>query len=1534
MPAGQDGAAEGLARAKGALMREAEADQVRETMTAAVELSADGFLQQINEYECIRDLGSGATAEVKLCRRVDKQTGQEEWVAVKVFNKSLLNRQARGFAFGRRKKDSKRDSQVLQNVRREVALMKKLVHPNVVRLLEVIDDPQNDLLFMAMEYVQEGAVMVWEESTGQYVSPATGGVLPPRTAASYFRGMLDGLEFLHGNHVVHRDLKPENVLLTKDGVAKLADFGVAQVFDEQEPPPPPPSGSGQSPAVTPNSAERHRHQLTQPEGTWCFWAPEICTTSNAVNDRARQAALTRARGAEAAKAMALGIRGDGGGDSVVGSKPPSPILEGEVFSTSRNTALEDYGKMPSEGSARHSLQRQGTYNAFAADVWAAGVCLWVFRFGTPPFYDPDPSNLFLEICRQPLLFPSAVDEGDEEVIRQEAKEARRRARRAAAAKAAAEADRAAAEAEDYARRREDGGGDTPDPPSLRPIQIPEEGDGELDDMLSPGQLPALGSRQFGGTGDGDGGGRQLSNGDRSRRRPDSNSPAVPAPLRRSQSSSHGSGVFGRGGGGGGHGDISSLTLDVLSTPKGQGPSRDIPPEHEWFGRPMSGSGTRRSARSSSVASDKSGRSSRSRPGSASSSFSAAADAAVSAVLAAVGPPLGRDRDNGKKNTGSGSGSGSSKQQMPRRGSHVRTTSGGIGSTSTTAPSSFSSASSSLNAPPAASAAGGGGESGGQRTASSGGVGAGRSGGGSGGGGGGKGPLARSVSSPLVVRNEMVSSAEIGGSGRVGGGSGSSGHGHGGGEMPSGTLRGLLSSLLHKRVSERITLREAQEHPWMRRMAPRRGDGDTGADDRGSASRRSQPPPFKQVSVTAGEVKGAIVHINSLFIISMVKSRLTQRLTRARKNIARRRLQATTSEKYGPSLSDTEQEHLREVRDLTEALTKDESVLINHDLANEPERSLSDSDLPTATCSGTWRGGERNRGGGGGGGGGGGRSRRSGRDGRRLSGGSSGGGGGGGGGMKLANRLYARSASRMAGRNSVHNAIANFFGAPGSQGGGGGGLMSGGTGYYGGGAPSGRVQPRIRKSGRRRRSREKDTSRASASRAEHFDPTDAAAAQRNSPPAGGAAGLTGLTSLSKSLANQIPGSSSPPLGGAGEVSAPGSESGSAKPSPSGTMSMARGSGGQDPGYGGDGGRRGAGSAPLAESSGAAGASEVASPSRGAVNGVGGEAGGGGAKALRRALSRAHSLQSVASSRAFESSSGSDSGSFSSDFSPSDDDDDDDDNDDLSLNESESGALDRLRYGNGTMASFGSEGSSRSANSQRSRGSFRVFGIKRRTLKMKQQMPKMGKMTMPRIRRGGGHGSGSGAGSDTHGQGHSAAPSADGDNGDRGGDVVEDTGAGIRGMMTAQPERRASSSSLLGGRLSGTVLGVKRVGGSAHPRNNGKSSSSSGRPMDDSGSGISGISGGETPPPPRVGESTGIPAGIRGGGGGGGGGGGIKGGGRDTRTPPTGARGSRRTYPPLVEDSWDGAAAGAGATGGGGGAGGKAGSSQLFAKKQHF
>lgn len=71
-----------------------------------------------------------------------------------------------------------------------------------------------------------------------------------------------------------------------------------------------------------------RHQLTQPEGTWCFWAPEICTTSSVAKERAMQAVRFRALGAEKAKALAVGGGGGGEGDaSKVGVERLTVLVE-------------------------------------------------------------------------------------------------------------------------------------------------------------------------------------------------------------------------------------------------------------------------------------------------------------------------------------------------------------------------------------------------------------------------------------------------------------------------------------------------------------------------------------------------------------------------------------------------------------------------------------------------------------------------------------------------------------------------------------------------------------------------------------------------------------------------------------------------------------------------------------------------------------------------------------------------------------------------------------------------------------------------------------------------------------------------------------------------------------------------------------------------------------------------------------------------------------------------------------------------------
>lgn len=109
----------------------------------------------------------------------------------------------------------------LDDVMREIAIMKRLNHPNVVKLYEVINDPNEDRLFLVMEYMENGAV---QKDSRNLES------LPEAIVRKYLRDVLAGLEYLHTQRVIHRDLKPENLLVAQDGTVKISDFGVSHSY--------------------------------------------------------------------------------------------------------------------------------------------------------------------------------------------------------------------------------------------------------------------------------------------------------------------------------------------------------------------------------------------------------------------------------------------------------------------------------------------------------------------------------------------------------------------------------------------------------------------------------------------------------------------------------------------------------------------------------------------------------------------------------------------------------------------------------------------------------------------------------------------------------------------------------------------------------------------------------------------------------------------------------------------------------------------------------------------------------------------------------------------------------------------------------------------------------------------------------------------------------------------------------------------------------------------------------------------------------
>nr|XP_014339622.1 PREDICTED: calcium/calmodulin-dependent protein kinase kinase 2 [Latimeria chalumnae] len=191
-------------------------------------------------------------AHVKDCVQLNQYKLKDEiGKAMKVLSKKKLMRQA---GFPRRPPPrgakavsggSTQPKGPIERVYQEIAILKKLDHPNVVKLVEVLDDPSEDHLYMVFELVKQGPVMEVPIDTP----------LTEDQARFYFQDLIKGIEYLHYQKIIHRDIKPSNLLVGEDGHIKIADFGVSNEFEGTD------------------------ALLTNTVGTPAFMAPETLTES-------------------------------------------------------------------------------------------------------------------------------------------------------------------------------------------------------------------------------------------------------------------------------------------------------------------------------------------------------------------------------------------------------------------------------------------------------------------------------------------------------------------------------------------------------------------------------------------------------------------------------------------------------------------------------------------------------------------------------------------------------------------------------------------------------------------------------------------------------------------------------------------------------------------------------------------------------------------------------------------------------------------------------------------------------------------------------------------------------------------------------------------------------------------------------------------------------------------------------------------------------------------------------------------------------
>ncbi|GKV04363.1 hypothetical protein SLEP1_g16523 [Rubroshorea leprosula] len=154
----------------------------------------------MQRYELGRLLGQGTFAKVHYARNLKTGTS----VAIKIVDKDKILKAG-----------------MIDQVKREISVMKLVRHPNVVELYEVMASKSK--IYFVLEYAKGGELF----------NKVAKGKLKEDVARKLFQQLISAVDYCHSRGVYHRDLKPENLLLDEQGNLKVSDFGLSALAESR-----------------------------------------------------------------------------------------------------------------------------------------------------------------------------------------------------------------------------------------------------------------------------------------------------------------------------------------------------------------------------------------------------------------------------------------------------------------------------------------------------------------------------------------------------------------------------------------------------------------------------------------------------------------------------------------------------------------------------------------------------------------------------------------------------------------------------------------------------------------------------------------------------------------------------------------------------------------------------------------------------------------------------------------------------------------------------------------------------------------------------------------------------------------------------------------------------------------------------------------------------------------------------------------------------------------------------------------------------